>query len=94
MSAVILATLRRFHPFESRQDVTKRLGSHPLLFTKIAMMLKAKPEVIFKSGDLAVRTRNVEGPLFGYTAIINSFIQLHNRILAKITSEISHFMKR
>jgi hypothetical protein len=51
-------------------------------------------EVNFKLGNLAVRARYFNGPLFGYTAITNSFILLHNRIWAKITSEIPHFMKR
>jgi len=44
LNAVIPATLRRFHPFDSRQDVTKRPGSHHLLCTKTAMMLKPKTE--------------------------------------------------
>jgi hypothetical protein len=94
LNPIIPATLRRFHPFDSRQDVTKRPGSHTLLCNKIAMMLKAKTEVNFKSGNLAVRARYVDDQLFGNTTIRNLFIQLHNRISAKITSEIPHFMKR
>jgi len=45
------------HHFDSRQEVTKRPGSNPLLCTKIAMILKPKTEVNFKSGNLALRTR-------------------------------------
>lgn len=94
LNEVIPATFRRFHPFDSRQDVTERAGSHPLICTKTAMKLKTKTEVNFKSGNLVVRARYVDDPLFGYTVTRNSLILFHNRISAKITSEISHFMKR
>ena len=48
LNAVISATLRIFHPFDSRQDVTKRPGSYPLLCTKSAMMLKPKTAMMLK----------------------------------------------
>jgi hypothetical protein len=81
---IISCNLEKILSFDSRQDVTKRLECHHHLCTKIAMMFKAKTEVNFKSSNLAVRARYVGVPLFGYTAMKNSFILLHNRISATI----------
>ena len=52
LNAVIPATLRRFHPCDSWQGVTKRPGSHPILCTKVAMILNFNEGITNCSDEL------------------------------------------